>query len=130
VHEFKLILLKRGSVNLDLPEINPVKDGIIKPEVLHSFRLSKNISEVEDNSLIKKEKIKVYIPKVLRKYLGGVLSWFLENHPQLSEKHLIAALGLDRKKFLKLKELKEEQINPVSIQMFSEYNLQQILALK
>ena len=130
VHEFKLVLLKRGNVNLELPEINPVKEGIIKPEVLHSFRLSKNTSEIEDNSLVKKEKVKVYIPKVLRKYIGGVISWFLENHPQLSEKQLIIALGLDRKRFLKLKELKEEQINPVSIQMFSEYNLEQILGLK
>ena len=26
--------------------------------------------------------------KVLQKYIGGVISWFLENHPQLSEKQL------------------------------------------
>lgn len=130
VHEFKLVLLKRGNVNLGLPEINPVKEGIIKPEVLHSFRLSKSAAEIEDNSSFKKEKAKVYIPKVLRKHLGGVISWFLENHPQLGEKQLITALGLDRKRFLKLKELKEEQVNPVSIQMFSEYNLEQILGLK
>lgn len=123
VHEFKLVMLMRRNVELDLPNINPVKDGIIKPEVLHSFRLSKK----SVNDPIKKQVPKVYIPKTLRKYIGGVVSWFLQNHPNFGEKQIAKSLGVDRKKFLKLKEAMEDPVNPVSIQMFTEYNLEQIL---
>ena len=125
VHEFKLILLMRKNTNLMLPVINPVQEGIIKPEVLHSFTLSKKDQPKED--MVKKQQVKVYIPKTLRKYIGGVVSWFIQVHPQMSEKQIATSLGIDRKKFLKLKEAQEEPINPVSIQMFSEYNLEQIL---
>lgn len=126
VHEFRLVLLRRGNVNLDLPDINPVKAGIIKPETLHSFRLANSISE--SKSAVQKDKPKVYIPKVLRQYLPGVISWFLHNYPNLSEKVIASALGLDRKKFLKMRDMAEEQVNPIAIQMFSEYNLDQILS--
>lgn len=85
IHEFKIILLRNSQVNLEVSEIDPIKNGFCSSEELYD-----ELADVESNKVYTRiiAKQKQYIPQCDKQYIPGGIVWMAKNYPQLKNKDI------------------------------------------
>ena len=124
VHEFKAILLKSNTCNLMVEAIDPIDEGILSQEDIESA----GQIHLRQHTLIKRNSIKRYIPRILRHYIPGVIVWLKQHYPTLADKAIAHSLGTTPKRVHEVAlDQSIQPVNPISVQILTEHTLRDLL---
>lgn len=126
IHEFKIIILRNGKVNLpDESDINPITYGFCTEDDLLEVK-----KESESKAIYNKivEKQKRYIPHNLRQYIPSCILWITKHHPEITAKAIAKLFGKTPKYVQDIMKstLEIPLINPVSIKLVTKEMLNEI----
>ena len=121
VHEFQVILIKSGTCNLDIEEINPIDLGLLASETIKTIvdRYSKKPAP---------RKVKRYIPKTFRTQIPGVIKWLYENYPSIPVREIAYSLGITPKRVKDVQKSEEvEPVHPVRCEVLNQTALEELI---
>ncbi len=122
VHEFKIILLRSGTCNIDAEALDPIESGFLSKEQIDEVIAKDNLE------IFQTKDVKRYIPKILRGYIPGVIIWLKNNYPHLSSKDIAIALGTTPKRVSDIILANEvPPVSPLSVQIFNETTLRALI---
>lgn len=122
IHEFKAALLKSGTCRFNIEPINPIEEEIFdRDEIENVLRDDEVKRELRSST-------KRYVPKILRHYIPGIIVWLYQRYPKLPSKSVAMALGTTTKRVSEVLHSEDiVAINPISVQVFTEAALAQLV---